>query len=348
MADHETSQSIDQAAADWVARMDRSPLSSEEAAALEAWMAGDSRRRGAFLRARAVAMLSESARALGPHFDPAGFGPKSDHAQPCVAQSRPTHSHPALSRRQALTWGGVLAASLAVAIVAGVSLQAPEAHATERGEVRRVPLADGSTVTLNTNTKVTVRNSNTRCLVTLIEGEIFLDARSGPDHPLVVQAAGCHLSAHAGAFRVRRIGDAPIDILVGAGRVDLSVSDGAATNAFILNPGTRAVVLPAPRNGVSQVTLQPVAADVIARDTAWLEGEIAFEGDSLAEAAAAFVRYSDTRIVIEDPSLAREPITGLFAANDPVGFSKAVAAAFGAQAEKRDDVIILRRAKAGH
>ena len=36
-------------------------------------------------------------------------------------------------------------------------------------------------------------------------------------------------------------------------------------------------------------------------------------------------KYSDTRIIIQDPSIGREEITGLFASNDPVGFARAAA-----------------------
>lgn len=66
----ETSRSIDEKAADWIARLDRGPLTAEETRALEAWLAGDPRRRGALLRAGSLSTLSESAQALGPHFQP--------------------------------------------------------------------------------------------------------------------------------------------------------------------------------------------------------------------------------------------------------------------------------------
>ncbi|HWU96117.1 MAG TPA: FecR/PupR family sigma factor regulator, partial [Sphingomonas sp.] len=72
-AARETSRSIDEQAADWIARLDRGPLSQEESQALDAWLNGDPRRRGAMLRADALAMMSESARALGPQFDPRQF-----------------------------------------------------------------------------------------------------------------------------------------------------------------------------------------------------------------------------------------------------------------------------------
>ena len=66
----ETSRSIDEKAADWIARLDRGPLTEEEAQALESWLAGDPRRRGALLRAGSLSALSESAQAFRHHFQP--------------------------------------------------------------------------------------------------------------------------------------------------------------------------------------------------------------------------------------------------------------------------------------
>ncbi len=57
------------------------------------------------------------------------------------------------------------------------------------------------------------------------------------------------------------------------------------------------------------------------RQIAWQSGQFAFEGETLAQAVTEFARYSDIRIVIEDPALAREEIAGLFKATDPVGFA---------------------------
>src|SRR3546814_17573418 len=61
-----------------------------------------------------------------------------------------------------------------------------------------------------------------------------------------------------------------------------------------------------------------------------------------------FARYSDTRVVIRDEALAREPVTGLFSANDPAGFSRAVASAFDDQVVQGPNVIILSRKAAPH
>lgn len=328
MAERETSRSIDAAAAAWVAREDRAPLSPGEQKALKAWLEGDSRRAGAYLRARAVSMRSESARALGPRYDPADFGGRRSFSP---------------SRRDMLAWGGSAAASAAVGAVAVVSLQAPRAHATERGEIRLLPMEDGSTVMLNTETLVKVKYDDRRRYVRLVEGEADFTVLADRDRPFIVEAGERRLSAVAGAFRVRKLKNGPVDILVHRGRVEVTAARGRRSSPVVLDTNTRLTVA----DSAAAIEISPapwiLTPDAVTRELAWREGKIAFQGESLAEAAAAFARYSDTRIVIEDPDLAREPITGLFAANDPVGFGRAAASVFAAPASVREGAVVIGR-----
>lgn len=323
MVERETSRSIDAAAADWIAREDRGPLSPTDEATLRAWLEGDLRRPGALLRARAVSLRSESARALGPRYDPADFGEARRGS--------------ALSRRQALTWGGAAAASIAAVAVVGVGLQAPRAHATERGEIRLAPLGDGSTAVLNTETRMMVKYDDARRRVKLVKGEVYFTVLADARRPFTVEVDGRRISTLAGAFRVRRLKDTPVDLLVDRGPVEVT-APGAA-HPLILTSNTRLVLPTSPAGPTARP--QAVAPDMVTRELAWRDGKIAFQGETLAQAAAAFARYSDTRIVIEDPALAREPVTGLFAANDPAGFSHAVAGLFGRTVQSRKGRVVI-------
>jgi transmembrane sensor len=325
MAERETSRHIDEKAADWIARLDRGRLSGEESEALEAWLRGDPRRRGAMLRADALSMLSESAQALGPDFDPQRF---TDFTTPARAP---------ISRRKVLAWagaGGLVAASI---VALGISLPAAGAIATGLGEVRLVTLDDGSTVMLNTQTRVRVRYDSGERRIELLEGEAYFtivhDRR-----PFLVDLGDTRLRAAQATFRVRKLGGTPVDILVDRGGLVLGME---GTQALILRANTR-LVLPQGGPGGALVP-QPVSPDLLSRELAWRDGKIAFEGDRLDQAAAAFARYSNTRIEIRDPELASEPVTGLFSASDPAGFGRAVAGIFDARVEQRDNVVILSR-----
>jgi transmembrane sensor len=94
---------------------------------------------------------------------------------------------------------------------------------------------------------------------------------------------------------------------------------------------------------MAPITVAALPVAELHRELAWRDGRIAFEGEALGQAAAEFARYSDVRIVIADPELGREEIAGLYQANDPVGFAKAVALSLNARAEVGSgEVRILR------
>ncbi len=86
-----------------------------------------------------------------------------------------------------------------------------------------------------------------------------------------------------------------------------------------------------------------IAPEAVNRELAWRDGRIAFEAESLAAAAVSFARYSSTRIVIDDPEIARREITGLFTANDPVSFANAAATSLGLKAQIRAGEVHLSR-----
>ncbi len=310
----ETASQIDAIAADWAARIDRAPLTADEQAMLDVWLAEDVRRLGAFGRARAVALHSERAAALGPGY-------------------RPPVSAP--SRRGVLMGGAGMAASLAVATIGGLAYATRgEAYATHIGELKVVPLSDGSVVSLNTQSRIRVHYSHDIREVHLEDGEALFDVARDA-RPFVVRTGKARVLADATAFTVRRLDDQPVQVTVKRGAVSLQ-ADGQSPVRLLAN--MRAVETDPRRIAIASVP--PAEID---RGLAWREQRLAFEGETLAAAAAEFRRYSDTRIVIDDPAIAREPITGLFQANDPVGFSQAIAASFGLRADVSDGEVVLHR-----
>ncbi|KAK0351160.1 hypothetical protein LTR94_026103, partial [Friedmanniomyces endolithicus] len=181
---------IDDQAADWAARRDRGALSEADRVALKSWLASDPRAAGALLRAQAVVLETRSARALGLDFDPGGFS----------TVHRAAAEGGALSRRRLLTWGGAAAASIAVGLVAAPLLTAGKAHATAVGEVRLVPLAGGSTMTLNTDSRAVVRLYDGRYEIEVTRGEAFFNVTQHTGRPLTVRIGDRSIEAVSGGF----------------------------------------------------------------------------------------------------------------------------------------------------
>lgn len=323
-----TAHQIDAEAADWAARLDRGPLSADEETALQGWLDGDPRALGAFARVRALALASERARALGPDFDPASFEAAADLDSKHIP------------RRRIVQAGGAIAAvALIGAGGAWQFLRHRGRFITGKGETKVVALQDGSVVTLNTASEIQVRYSKAVRAVELVHGEALFDVAKNKARPFVVAAGDTNVRVVGTSFSVRRIDTAPIQVLVREGVVEV-FKPAQGARPVRISANSMAV---APADDASTIAAMPIPAAQVHRQMAWQSGEIAFEGETLAQAAEEFSRYSDTKIVIEDSGLAKEEIAGLFKATDPVGFAQTIAISLNAHAKIEEGEVRITR-----
>ncbi|MDB5741623.1 MAG: hypothetical protein JWP16_2663, partial [Alphaproteobacteria bacterium] len=316
---------IDAEAAMWAARVDSGPLSPEQEQAHKAWLASDVRCLGAFGRMRAVALLTERARALGPDFNPADFAPTAAVAP---------------SRRVMLQAGTAIAATALVgAVSAWQVIRHRGRYQTGKGEVKVIALKDGSVVTLNTASEIAVNYSDDLRGVELLRGEALFDVAKNVTRPFVVAAGDTRVRVVGTSFTVRHLETAPVQVLVREGIVE--VFKPAAGDAPVRI--TANAMAEAGGGERDMVVARQIPVAQLHRQMAWQNGQIAFEGETLAQAAGEFARYSDTRIVIADPALAREEIAGLFKATDPVGFAKTIAISLNARADIGEGEVRLTR-----
>ena len=322
-----TADQIDTEAADWAARADRGVLSPGEERQFQDWLAADVRHPGAYARIRALALYAERAQALGADFDPGSFVPA-----PILSR--------APSRRRALRIGGAIAATTLIgAGGAWQMLRLRGRVSTGKGETKVIALEDGSVVTLNTDSEILVRYSDTLRAVELLHGEALFDVAKHKSRPFVVTAGHTNVRAVGTSFTVSRMDATPVQVLVREGIVEISAP---ATGAPPLRISANTLAEVAQdRQGAINANPMPVAQ--VHRQMAWQDGHLAFEGETLAQADAKFARYSDTRIVIDDPALAREEIAGLFKATDPVGFAHTIAISLNARARIREGEVHLTR-----
>lgn len=315
----DSSADIDAAAAAWAARVDRGPLSDADQAALEAWAAADPRRAGAYAKALAVSAHLDRARGLGTDFAPA--------AHP-VAK--------AVDRRRLLATGGLLAAASVVGAIGYGANSLRGRVTTAKGDIRRAPLADGSAVTLNTDTAIRAAFNDKIRRVELLRGEALFDVAKDPARPFVVMAGDVRVRAVGTSFTVRTHADGQVGVVVREGVVE--VWRGSSGNPVRMAAAHAVQV--AAGGALAPTTVGSVAVD---RALAWRQGQIDLDGLTLGQAAAEFARYSDRRIVIDDPAVAALKMTGLFSASDPDGFARAAALSLGLTAIPQADGVALSR-----
>lgn len=290
---------IDSIAAQWAARVDRG-LTTSENAALEAWLASSVRHKGALVRAQAM-LVPAAAR-------PAGY----DTARP-----------PANLGRRALLAGSVAAS--AALIVSPWLMKKPDGYDTILGEVRSVPLADGSVITLNTDSRVEVALKDDRREVKLLEGETFFEVASDKQRPFTVETAGVTMRAVGTAFAVRHLDHGGVEVVVHEGKIELT---GVTPTALSLCANERA------RTEAGKIEISKVDGDELNRSLAWRDGKIAFTGETLGHAIEEFNRYNTTKLSTADARIARMTVAGWFSNRDPDAFAEAVSQALDLDIER--------------
>ena len=227
--------------------------------------------------------------------------------------------------RSRSTWA---AAALVLLIAAGVALfmlESPQEFTTALGEQRSVLLADGSRVTLNTDSTIEVNMQKSRREVRLMHGEVLFEVAHDPVRPFVVRADNAVLKDVGTLFNVdMRSNGISVTVVEGAVAVDSGMPGGnagapaahgglGALKALVLGANDRVLITPAglgaPQHGVNVV---PVVA--------WTQRQLMFEHRPLSEVAEEFNRYNRDRIDIDSAELKRQEVTGVFQANDPASF----------------------------
>ncbi len=301
----------DQAAA-WVARMDAGQWNDADEAELQTWLAGNHRRSGLLLQAQAAWLSMDVA--LQQQVVTASSRARA------VARTMP------IGRRRVFGGMGAIAASL----LGGVLwFGSGSSYSTELGEIRKVPLADGSSATINSLSRIDVRLASRRREIRLDSGEAWFQVAKDASRPFIVESGSVVVQAVGTAFSVRRrTGGAEILVTEGVVEGWAAQADGhkirlvAGQHAFI---GDNAAI--------RLVTGNPSDVD---RSLAWRAGSIDLKGRSLTDAIAEFNRYNRRRLVLDDQSLGSERFDGIFRTDDPEGFAGTISRSFGTPVNLRD------------
>lgn len=304
----ETSQ-IQHTASDWVAQRDSGNWTEADEARFQRWLDASTLHRVEFLRLEAAWNQTRRVRALaagvpGNRPPPAGQWNLSPFFEKAPAPSQINAGR-----------AGALAASLLL-IIAGSFVTwhlwpAGQQYSTPVGGTASVPMPDGSHVTLNTDSEIRVALSAQERHVELEHGEAFFQVAKDPQRPFVVEAGRKRVVAVGTQFSVRREGDA-IQVVVTEGKV--RVEDNDPNPPVFLTPGAVA------RVGDAGVLVQRKTLPEAEEALSWRSGTLTFRDATLADAIAEFNRYSERKVVIDDPSVAALKIEGNFRANNLTAF----------------------------
>lgn len=353
----------EQAALEWLARLDRG-LTPEQEAEFERWLAGNPQHAEAFGEFDGtwslLNRLRETPEAAGARGrpDPDVFAPRRTRWSRARRWALPLAA-------AAVIAGGVLARWSASPGASRGGAELTLAAASDASAPRRVALPDGSTIQLNRASGIEVRFSAAERRVVLVRGEAHFTVAGDPARPFIVRASGVDVRAVGTAFNVRLQPEA-VEVLVTEGKVRVHDEQGrgllradlpvASVGAAEARPagGERALVagekvtiaLALQSSAVPRrATPVAVAAIDIDRALAWQARQLEFVSAPLAEMIAEFNRHNRQQIVIEDPGLAQQRFGGTFLPDDVAGFVRLLEAHFGVVAERGPDKIVLRPAR---
>lgn len=205
-------------------------------------------------------------------------------------------------------------------------------YATAVGEQRLINLTDGSTVRLDTDSRLRVRFQNGERRLDLQQGQAMFDVAHDPSHPFIVEAGDTRVTAIGTVFDVRRRAEGTAVTLVsGVVQVDAETGEGLAPRRRRLAAGQQTWVTAA-----GEVTRN---VDVSAA-TSWAEGRLVFRDTPLREAVAEMNRYLPAGIVLDAGAAEAVAVNGSFKIGDREAFVAAATDVFGLEAVATDGGVV--------
>lgn len=247
--------------------------------------------------------------------------------------------------RRARWYRGIaaMAAALLLAIGGFWSLAGgPDVYGTGIGERRVVRLDDGSRLSLDASTRVSVVYSDDRRALVLERGRAKFEVAKDPLRPFTVRAGRRAVVATGTAFSVELLHN-QMRVLLYEGQVAVVEQPSPRTTSRATprtDPGRQLVPGQELVANLSSGATEVVQAEV-GRSLAWEGGRLDFVDEPLASAVERINRYADTPIVIGDAAAGRHLVNGVFDAGDPGSFVTGVTSLFPLAARRADGQIML-------
>lgn len=269
----------------------------------------------------------------------------------------PNLAHVHVPRRRAFSFMAVAASLLIAVLGVGIYLDGAGLK-TAVGERRTLVLEDGTQVTLNTKTRMSVDYNEHRRHVRLEAGEALFEVAKRPRWPFVVTAGDREVIALGTAFLVRRdSAQLAVTLLEGKvavtpssqplldrieGPIDLSrVGAAAATASPDAAPGSTPITLaPGERIVFAEHATPVLDRPELEKLTAWQQGLVNIDDLTLEQAMQEMNRYSTLQLGVEGPA-ANIRVSGVFRVTDSESMARAVALTHGLELRKEGRRIIL-------
>lgn len=237
-----------------------------------------------------------------------------------------------------------VAASIAVVCITAAlswSVIGRSTYETALGEQRVIALDDGSTVKLNSRSKIRIRFTGDERTIVLVDGQALFQVAKDSQRPFVVRSDDVRVRAVGTEFDVYRKA-AGTTVTVVEGKV--AVSGG--TSDTDQDPLEQVLVTPVAVSAGEQLVVStavpPVPRRVVVDTaTAWTQQRLVFSNTPLTAVVDEFNRYNKRKLVIAAGAPADFNVTGAFSSTNPLGLVRFLQAQPGLRVVESTDRILV-------
>jgi transmembrane sensor len=267
------------------------------------------------------------------------FDVETAKATPSEPTARPGNQRTSRAARWAIA-ASVAFVMLGSAAIYLIQMRSAATYVTGIGEQRSVRLEDGSTIELNSRSRLRVDFSDAQRTVELLEGQAMFDVAKDVSRPFVVRSGDASVRAVGTQFDVYRKASGTV-VTVVEGKVAVqpvaSVVDSASAmlgkhrNLPASNASTDVSTTVSTHGGEAadhvllsageQLEVAGRAPSIpqqvnVSAATAWVQRQIVLDSMPLEQVAEEFNRYSTRRLVVEDTAGDELQLSGVFS-TDP-------------------------------
>jgi len=195
-------------------------------------------------------------------------------------------------------------------------------YATRIGERYLVVLPDGSRVSLDSNSAITIKYAHGMRRIRLDHGQARFDVAHDASRPFVVSVGTESVTAVGTTFNVEKLNSKTLVALL-QGRVIIKDEAGGGHAPILLSAGQQIIAAAGHLSAVQRVNPAEVSA--------WESSHLIFRNEPLGEAVERVNRYTSNPIMVA-PTAAAIPISGVFNAGDIGSFISAITGYFPVEA----------------
>jgi transmembrane sensor len=298
-------EEVERQASEWIARLNADDVSAEDRTRFEAWL------RSHPLHVRTYEVV------LGTWRKFTQAAPLTLAADVAPSPGRPKSWYrPRRWQQLAMAMSGIVAA-----VLLGFhlhSLLSTATFVTALGERATISLPDGSTLRLNSDSRVLVEYSLRSRVMYLERGEAFFKVAQDVRRPFWVTTGDSWVRAVGTAFGVylnRKV----VQVTVHEGTVKVGSAERLLPTALSEDTlGKASAVLTAGQQADMEgriTTTRKLSPQELARAAAWQDGWLYVENKQLCDVIAELNRYTPRQLVLEDAQLCSLSVGGAFQAN---------------------------------